>query len=60
MSAHVTIVFRFMNQPTFEVGFDGESVKEAGCAAIDDLAEVQLHDLDRIEVQHEDQFLMKV
>lgn len=60
MSAHVTIVFRFMNLPTFEVGFDGENVKEAVCAAIDDLAEEQLHDLDRIEVQHDDQFLMKL
>lgn len=60
MSAQVTIVFRFMNQPTFEVGLDSESVKEAVCAAIDDLAEEQLHDLDRIEVQHDDQFLMKL
>lgn len=60
MSAQVTIVFRFMNHPNLEVGFDGESVKEAVCAAIDDLADEQLHDLDRIEVSHQDQFLMKL
>ena len=60
MSAQVTVVFRFMNQPTFEVAFDSENVKQAVCAAIDDLADEQLHDLDRIEVRHDDQFLMKL
>ena len=58
MSAHVTIVFRFMNLRSRLVLM--VRMLKTVCAAIDDLAEEQLHDLDRIEVQHDDQFLMKL
>lgn len=59
MSA-ITITFRFLNQPLLERVLDREGVREAVIAAIDDLADEQLEDLDMIDVSSEDQFLRKL
>lgn len=59
-SRSIIITFQFLNHPTREVEVNGDEIKQAVCQAIDEISEDMLDDLDKIRVEHEDQFLMKL
>ena len=59
-SRSIIITFQFLNHPPREVEVNGDEIKQAVCQAIDEISEDMLDDLDKIRVEHEDQFLMKL